>query len=288
MKNKIGIIVVSYHNPKMTLRFVERELPKLSMSYTLIIVNVASSKEESAELANACKAIFIPDDNAETIPCGSKYVIWTSQNLGYAKGNNKGVGFLNRMGTFTHFLFSNDDIEIKNSDILERLCASMEEQDSIGIVGPRIIGLDGKEQSPHDRYISPQRQIGWRLLKSFRRQKKNAHILREKNEKETPRITYWVCGAFMFVDALSFNKVGGFDKRTFLYYEEVILSERFKGIGKNTLYVPNCCVVHFEGGSSKKTSSEKSKQINKESSLVYYEYYRKVNPVLLMLYKLIC
>ena len=103
-----------------------------------------------------------------------------------------------------------------------------------------------------------------------------------------PRTTYWVCGAFMMVQADAFNQVGGFDKRTFLYYEEVILAEIFRNIGLGVMYVPSCSVIHFEGGSSKNTPSKRSLQISKESSLVYYKYYRHVNSFALMLYKLIC
>ena len=55
----------------------------------------------------------------------------------------------------------------------------------------------------------------------------------------------------------------------------------------NDVYVPSCSVIHFEGGSSKNTPSKRSLQISKESSLVYYKYYRHVNPFALMLYKLI-
>lgn len=35
----IGIIVVSYHNPDMTARFVNNELIKLTTPFSLVIVN---------------------------------------------------------------------------------------------------------------------------------------------------------------------------------------------------------------------------------------------------------
>ena len=286
-KYKLGIVVVSYHNPAMTIRFVKNELTKLKMQYTLVIVNNDSSMSKSLDLAEKCGVSFVDDDINGKVPNNSSYLIWSPGNLGYAKGNNKGVAFLNRIGGYTHFLFSNDDIEIKDSDILEKLWAVMDSHPRIGIVGPRIVGLDGREQSPHDCYISPYRHIGWKLLKPFRKKRKQNNIAFETACNSHPKITYWVCGAFMMVRADVFNQVGGFDTRTFLYYEEVILAEKFKNLGLGVMYVPSCCVVHFEGGSSKNTPSKRSLQISKESSFVYYKYYRHVNPWVLMLYKII-
>lgn len=287
-KYKVGIVVVSYHNPSMTIRFVKEELAKLKMQYTLVIVNNDSSMSESLDLAEKCGLRFVADDDNDIIPNDTKYLIWYSKNLGYAKGNNKGVAFLNRIGGFTHFLFSNDDIEIKDSDILEKLCVAMDSYPDTGIVGPKIVGLDKREQSPHDSYVSPCRQIGWKLFKSFRKKRRQKARVLETVGDSTPRGTYWVCGAFMMVKADAFSQVDGFDIRTFLYYEEVILSEKFKKIGLKVMYVPSCCVVHFEGGSSKNTPSKRSKKISKDSSLIYYKFYRRVNPFVLMLYRLIC
>ena len=287
-KYKVGIIVVSYHNPTMTIRFVKDELSKLKFPFILVVVNNDANREESLDLAEKCGLSFVDEDGKSEIPDYSKFLIWSPKNLGYAKGNNKGVAFLNRIGGFTHFLFSNDDIEIRDSDILENLSAIMNSHPKIGIVGPRIVGLDGREQSPHDSYISPYRQIGWKLLKPFRKKRKQNNMAFEPVGNSHPRTTYWVCGAFMMVRADAFNQVGGFDKRTFLYYEEVILAEIFRNIGLGVMYVPSCSVIHFEGGSSKNTPSKRSLQISKESSLVYYKYYRHVNSFALMLYKLIC
>ena len=121
MQRKIGIVVVSYHNPDMTTRYVSKELPKLTTPYTLVVVNVAATREESSQLAEACGLCFVDDDGTHKFPDSQGYLIWDNDNLGYAKGNNKGVRFLNSIGTFSHYLFSNDDIKIINTNILDVL-----------------------------------------------------------------------------------------------------------------------------------------------------------------------
>lgn len=283
---KIGIVVVAYHNPAMTIRYITKELVKLTSAYTLVIVNNASTLKDSQNLAQNCEAMLLSDYTEGVIPEASKYLIWTSENLGYAKGNNKGVDFLKRVGSFTHYLFSNDDIEIKSNDVLAYLCKSMSQQKDVGIIGPRIIGLDGREQSPHDTYISPLRQIGWKLFSFLRHRNKN----KEQSQKKllSAHCTYWISGAFMLVDANAFNQVGGFDSRTFLYYEEVILSEKMSKIGQYAFFDPNCIVLHYEGGSTEFTRSKKNRQISKKSSLVYYKNYRQENQFILWLYSIIC
>jgi len=41
MENKIGVIIVSYRNPKGTRNYIKEQLSKLSTSYTVVVVNVA-------------------------------------------------------------------------------------------------------------------------------------------------------------------------------------------------------------------------------------------------------
>lgn len=273
MDYKIGIIVVSYHNAEMTKRYVCEELVKLSIPYTLVVINNDSTENESQKLAEACQLSFVTDDTSGTIPSSNRFLIWSKNNLGYAKGNNKAVRFLNRIGKFTHFLFSNDDIEIKQSDILQLLISKMNNDDKIGAIGPRVIGLDGKDQSPHDTYISPYRLIGWKLLPFLRRKK----LKKQKNEqpfKSSSRYTYWVQGSFMLVDALAFMNVGMFDEYTFLYFEEPILAERLLKINKRMYFESETKIIHFEGSSTKR-NKERDK-IEMESRIYYMKKYKNI------------
>lgn len=284
MQRNIGVIVVSYHNPDMTTRYVTKELPKLTTPYTLVVVNVAATREDSQRLADACGLCLVDDEQKVAEESTRGYLIWDESNLGYARGNNKGVRFLNTIGMFTHYLFSNDDIEIKEPDILDVLADSMEAHADVACIGPRIIGIDGHDQSPHDRYISPYRLIGWKLFPWLR--KKRQQSVMPPNEMPSSRYTYWVCGAFMMVEAASFLKVQMFDEATFLYFEEAILSERLKLIGKKIYYEPLVEVLHYEGGSSEKSNRTKRKY-EKESRTYYMKKYKKESSILIKLCNII-
>ena len=90
----------------------------------------------------------------------------------------------------------------------------------------------------------------------------------------------------MMVKADRFEAVNGFDPRTFLYFEEVILAERFKRHGWHFAFEPSATVVHYEGGSTTVKSSRRD-AIEMGSRMLYYKEYKRVNIALLWLYKLI-
>lgn len=282
MSFNIGIVIVSYHNDAMTHKYVTQELAKLSVPYTVVVVNNDSTEEDSRRLANMCGLEFVKDDSfAESLSSNKGYLIWSSDNLGYAKGNNKGVRFLGKIEKYTHYLFSNDDIEIKQPEILETLITRMREDERIGAIGPRVIGLDGHDQSPHDTYISPYRMIGWKLLPFLR--KKHKTDVTESPIKPSSRFTYWVQGSFMLVNAAVFNEVGMFDEHTFLYYEEPILAEKLAKIGKAMYFDSDVDVVHYEGGSTKR--NRKREKIEMDSRVYYLREYKHINKIVLFLLK---
>ncbi len=74
-KNKVGVIVVSYHNPAMTIRYVKNELTKLKMQYTLVVVNNDSTHDESLELAEKCGVSFVDDDINGKVTNNQSYLI---------------------------------------------------------------------------------------------------------------------------------------------------------------------------------------------------------------------
>lgn len=54
----------------------------------------------------------------------------------------------------------------------------------------------------------------------------------------------WVAGMFMLVESEAFRRVGGFDERYFLYYEDVDLCARFWAAGIPVRACPKCRIVH--------------------------------------------
>lgn len=305
-----GIIVVSYHNSEGTQKYVLEQLFGLTDSYRVVVVAVDANEQYGRILATNCRLGYVNEvKNVKPHPTG--WCVSVNENLGYAKGNNLGVEILKNSGLhFDNYLFSNDDIEIINPNMLSVLASSMQKDEQCAGIGPRVIGLDGGDQSPHSKYISPKRQIGWKLFpflrsksKSVSRQETDSNkTVAEVAKSQRLKITaeqavaqasyvppaagtyYWVSGSFMMVSADRFNFVGGFDSRTFLYYEEAILAERFMFHNWRFSFEPSVSVVHYEGGSTT-IKSAKRDTIEMESRMLYYKEYKHEYSWLLWLYK---
>lgn len=282
----LGIVIVSFRNHSMTADFVNHELAKLTMPFKVAIIDNASSEEKSRELSQLCNdsAYVTSQTIGDTIDKTKKVFILNSpENLGFAKGNNKGVQFLKKYFNLSHLLFTNDDINLKDENTVEDLIQFLDRNNEYAIVGPRVIGVDGQDQSPHYRKITPFRQIGWKLL-WFMRSKKTI-VNQNTSIKPKSGNCYWVSGCFLIVRACDFDEVGGFDPRTFLYCEEVILSERMKKINKNVYFYADKEVLHLGGCSTKQLTNKTIHNTLVESNCIYYLNYLKSNKFIVWLYK---
>ena len=87
-------------------------------------------------------------------------------------------------------------------------------------------------------------------------------------------------GSFFMVPAKAYFECGMMDEHTFLYAEEMILSERMLSIGKKTYYDPEVCVIHAHGATTGKTFKSKViSDIQFNSNAYYYHKYRHVSKV---------
>ena len=77
------------------------------------------------------------------------------------------------------------------------------------------------------------------------------------------------------------------DPNTFLYGEEIILSERMKSIGKYSYYYPDVSILHEHGATIRKNKSQKMvSEMTFESESYYYSKYMNVPQVFIYLGKL--
>jgi hypothetical protein len=62
----------------------------------------------------------------------------------------------------------------------------------------------------------------------------------------------WVAGMFMLFRASIYKKIGGFNERYFLYYEDVEICARLRLKEYKVIYVPKSCVIHIGQYDSRK------------------------------------
>ena len=268
---RLATIIVSYKSDEKTIYFIKNELSKCFISQIIVIVNNKATKESSAIMAKELLGSVIYDITFSIPNNCNIFIIHNTDNSGFAKGNNIGVNFLNIHFDIDYLLFSNNDILLKDNNVIETMILKMDKLPEVGIIGPKIIGLKGDYQNPYDYVPFWKEMVGiyWERFIPF------YHI--EYLNRETAKEGYYyrVMGSFFITRTIDFINCGMMDPNTFLFYEEPILSERMLNINRKTYYIPNVCVIHEHGGTI--NSSNISNNCLFNSGLYYFKYYKNVS-----------
>lgn len=282
------IVIVSYKNNQRTIQYVREELSKIVLPHRIVIVNNGSTIEESRELSNELGAELLSVQDVPSV-ANRIFVISNPQNSGFAIGNNIGARMAMDYLDADYILFSNNDLRFLDTDVVERLQQTLKEHPEIGIIGPRIVGLDGKAQSPELYQTFANRYIWMYLLTPFITLKQKKRIFRlDYSEQAQEGIHYKLMGAFFMVRAEDFASCGMMDEHTFLYAEEPILTERMAKIGKKPYYYPQVSICHEHGQTiGKSFNTRKADALLFDSEVYYYQTYKNVGNLQVLIARII-
>lgn len=280
----IGVVLINYKSETATIQFVKKELGNLQEDFIVVVVNNGANDESTRILCDQLQASRIDDVKVRPIE-NDTYVIHSQENLGFANGNNIGAIFLKMHFNNKQILFSNTDIHICTKDAVKKMQETLANDESIGIIGPCVVGLDKKKQSPEpymsfwNRYVT--KSFGYHFIS---KEKTNRLLRLDYAENAKEGIVDKVMGSFFMVNAKYFYDVDMMDPHTFLYYEELILTERMRNIGKSVYYLPSVTVVHEHGVTIKKFNSYlKMEKFNLQSGIYYYRHYKKTPWVIILI-----
>lgn len=173
-------------------------------------------------------------------------------------------------------LFTNNDIHLKTDDVVDRLMVKLRERPDIGVIGPEIIGTDGRRQSP-EPYLGLWKRFVWMYLSTpFLSRKAKRRIFRlDYSGQAAEGVCYRVMGSFFMCPREAWEQAGGMDPHTFLYAEEPILSERMLRVGRQTYFLPSVTVVHEHGATiGKHLAWKKAAWLQFRSNAYYYRTYK--------------
>ena len=208
---------------------------------TLFLVDNAPGGEEAAT-ARALESW--PAD------AGQAQLVAGHGNVGYGRANNL---VLERLASDFH-LVMNPDVELDRGALAAAL-AALREDPRIGLVAPAVYGDDGAQQYLCKRYPSV-----WVLfLRGFapaalRRRFHGAIERYEMRDLVADRVLHGVplaSGCFMLARTPLLRRVGGFDPRFFMYFEDYDLTLRL-GREADVAYVPQARIVHHGGDAARK------------------------------------
>lgn len=255
----LGIVIVNYQEYDRTERFIREELSRIGMPFKLVTVDNGGdpAQAESLRQQTGCEVIVRAND-------------------GFAAGCNAGAKVLCSNPDIDVLLFSNNDIHLASDDVVRRLIEKLEEYPNIGIIGPDIIGTDGKRQSP-EPYMGLWKRYVWMYLSTpfLSREAKRRIFQLDYSEQATEGECYRVMGSFFMCPREAWVQAGGMDPHTFLYAEEPILSERMLRAGRKAYYLPSVTVIHEHGSTIKKhLDGRQSAWLQFQSNAYYYRAYK--------------
>lgn len=190
-------------------------------------------------------------------------LIQNKENLGFGAAHN--MVFKEGVGKY-HFVI-NPDIEI-DSDILSDMADFFEQNNDIVMAMPDILNPDKTVQHlPKKRPTFKRLYLG-RFFKKYR----DEYVMAEKDFNTVTDIEFCT-GCFFCIRGETFEKLGGFDERYFMYMEDVDLALRAKELGR-VVIAPQFKVVHLWERESAK--SLKYLLIHINSSFKFLRKWRKL------------
>ncbi len=223
------IAILSFNKVKLLRRCVESIMRNTGCDYTICVVDQASTDGTGNYLKKMGTSI-------ERIS--------PKKNLGFVEGNNRVM----EQYADRDIVLLNNDTEVKKG-WLKALIHRAYSDDSIGIVGSKLIYPDGKLQAAGCEMFSDAsgREIG-------KFDDPDRWIYNQTTDAD------YCSGACLYLKRETLNKTGYFDMQFApAYWEDNDLCFAAREAGFRVVYEPESVVVHHEGGSFGTTAARKSK-----------------------------
>ena len=230
----LSIIIVSWN----TKKYLEECLTSLqtidgNLSVEIIVVDNAST-DGSPEM------IRTQFPNVKLMETGA--------NLGFAGGNN--IGLKEVSGKYICLINSDANVP---PDCLPKMHSYMEQQPTIGLLGPGMLRPDGRVYRSGMRFPTL-----WNLLlralfldSLFKGSGFFGGYLMKDFQFDRTRDIDVLNGWLWMARREALNQVGSLDDRFFMYAEDVDWCKRFHLAGWRVVFYPEARALHYGGASSK-------------------------------------
>lgn len=253
MKTSMAVCIVSYNTCKL-LRSCLQSVSSNNGNEIWVVDN--HSSDGSREMVRA---------EFPTVE-----LVEVENNIGYGAAADLAISLSNT----PYILLLNSDT-ILHSDTLDRLSEYLDKSPGVGVVGPRIININGTLQpscfpmpTPLQIFfdISQLNQLINRIP-SIREQ--NYRTWSHTHNRAVP----WVQGSALAIRREAYEAVGGFDKAFFMYYEEADLCYRMTNAGWGIHFSPVTEVIHIGAASTNQSRAKMELQYYKSLALFYHKHF---------------
>jgi len=209
----INIAIVNWKNKDDISVCLKSLFKDIQASNLQIVVHIIDNSQNADGIKEFLAKKY---PNVETGHCHVHYID-PGANIGFGKANN--LAFQKEKAKY--YLALNPDIEFIEKNTIKKLINFLQKNPKVGIVAPKLLNLDGSIQNSCYRFPQLFDQFYRRFnidIKYFQR-KVDKYLMRDFDHAKNIPVN-WIMGSFMLVKAEVTEKIGFFDDRFFMYFED--------------------------------------------------------------------
>lgn len=248
----VSICIVNWNTKDLLFECI-KSIKKKTAGVTYEIIVVDNSDDGSAAMVRQefpeCKMI-------------------ESENVGFAKGNNKAV----KEATGNYILYLNPDTKLVTNAIYG-MFNFLEQNKTVGAAGCKLMNPDGTIQYPcAATFPTPFNQMSYLfyLNRFFPKSKLFASCELDYWDHDSSEEVDCLSGACIMVRKAIIDKLGGFDEATFMYSEDLDLCYRILKEGWKNFYLSTEEIIHDCGSSTRKVRNKNFATLLQKQSDYYF------------------
>ena len=249
-----SIIILNFNDGERTAALVKKIKSYVLFDHIIVVDNLSTDNSMD---------ILLPLKDAVTD------VISSGSNGGYARGNNFGILHALKNYGSDYIFVANPDVSF-TEDTAMQMVQALKDHPEYGIVAPNVRqGFNAWELPGFAGIIQSLFLVAFTLHKKRIRE----NIILSPEELVQTGV---VEGSFFAISSKAYKAARGFDERTFLYAEEIIMARRLLAAGYKEAVLRDCYYDHLHSASIKKLyHSSKAKAFHhfRDSFRVYNRYY---------------
>lgn len=221
---QLSIIIVTWNTADITLKCIQTIKKYIHhLQYEIIVADNFSNDDTVSKLKKE----------------GGVIIIENKSNLGFGRGNNIAA----KKAKGDYLLFLNSDMELLDNKLVD-MFNYINLNPEIGLIGPKFLNIDLTDQGsvfPPQTLFNAFREF-WLGQDSY-----SKYVPQAKEPVEV----FSVSGGAVMIKRSLFEKIDGWDKRYFMFYEDLELCRQVKKLGYKIFYYPQCRLIHRHGASGK-------------------------------------
>lgn len=272
---KFAIIVLNYNDHENTIKYVNSIKDYDIVDKIIVVDNNSTTKDEIKILKE------LESEKVE--------ILSSEKNGGYAYGNNLGLKYLEKIGSYEFVAISNPDVYVDEKTLTDCL-DYLKNHNKVAIVAPRMHFVTG-----------PARRAAWKTRKPIIDIANSTRITEalmfpflrkgeysKKDYLQEDLKVDCIAGSFFIAKYDSLKKVNYMDEKTFLFYEEDILGARLKNIGLEIHILNNLKFMHYESQTiGKMMNMFRKMDILFDSKIYYQKEYNHIHLPLIIIFNIL-